>query len=216
MAKTAIILGASGLVGSHLLNMLLNDEGYDKVVAYARKVLDVEHPKLEIRQRDLLEESAFEDAECDDLYCCIGTTQAKTPDLTEYRKIDFGIPVNAARSALKLGMQRCMVISSMDADAESKTFYLKIKGQMEDALKKMQIPELHILRPSLLLGDRQEFRFGERVFAFLMKFFRWLIPKRYQAIEAEQVARAMMKLKDKDNTELMVESDEIRRLASED
>lgn len=214
MARTAIILGASGLVGSHLLHMLLDDEGYDKVVAYARKALDVEHPKLEIRQRDLLEEAAFEDAKCDDLFCCIGTTQAKTPDLTEYRKIDFGIPVNAARSALKLGMQRCIVISSMGADAESKTFYLKIKGQMEEALKKMSIPELHILRPSLLLGNREEFRFGERVFAFLMKFFRWFIPKRYQAIEAEQVARAMMKLKDKEYSELVVESDEIRNLAS--
>jgi len=215
MAKTAIILGASGLVGSHLLPMLLDDLSYDKVVAYVRKPLDLKHPKLELRQRDLLEDCAFEDARGDDMFCCIGTTQAKTPDLTEYRKIDFGIPVNAARAALKLGMERCMVISSMGANANSRTFYLRIKGQMEEALKKMSIPELHILRPSLLLGEREEFRSGERLFAFLMKFFRWFIPNRYRAIEAEQVARAMMNLKGQLYSEVVVESDEIRSLASE-
>lgn len=214
MARTAIILGASGLVGTHLLRLLLEDETYERVVVYARKSLDINHGKLEVRERDLLDESAFHDAKCDDLYCCIGTTQAKTPDLTEYRKIDYGIPVNAARSALSLGMQRCVVISSMGARVDSRTFYLKVKGQMEEALMKMSIPKLHILRPSLLLGNREEFRFGERVFTFLMKFFRWLIPKRYRAIESEEVARAMMKLKDMDHPEILIESDEIRRLVS--
>jgi uncharacterized protein YbjT (DUF2867 family) len=214
MAKTAIILGASGLVGSKLLRLLLEDETYTNVVAYVRKPLELDHEKLEVRERDLLDESAFADARCDDLFCCIGTTQAKTPDLTEYRKIDYGIPVNAARSALNLGMQRCLVISSMGAKVDSRTFYLRVKGQMEEALMKMGISELHILRPSLLLGDREEFRFGERVFAFLMKFFRWFIPKRYRAIEADQVAGAMMKLTGMDYPEVLVESDEIRRLAS--
>jgi uncharacterized protein YbjT (DUF2867 family) len=214
MAKTAIILGASGLVGSKLLRLLLEDETYTNVVAYVRKPLELDHEKLEVRERDLLDESAFADARCDDLFCCIGTTQAKTPDLTEYRKIDYGIPVNAARSALNLGMQRCLVISSMGAKVDSRTFYLRVKGQMEEALMKMGISELHILRPSLLLGDREEFRFGERVFAFLMKLFRWFIPKRYRAIEADQVAGAMMKLTGMDYPEVLVESDEIRRLAS--
>ena len=215
MAKTAIILGASGLVGSHLLKLLLADDTYGKVIAYSRKPPEFDHPKLEIRERDLMDESSFHDAACDDLYCCIGTTQAKTPDLTEYRKIDFGIPVNAAKSALRLGMQKCIVISSMGASVESKTFYLKIKGQMEEALMKMSIPQLHILRPSLLLGERQEFRFGERLFAILMKLFSWLIPRRYRAIEAEEVARAMIVLKNDSGHEVLVESDEIRRLASQ-
>lgn len=215
MERTAIILGATGLVGSVLLKYLLDDGDYARVIAYSRKPLEVKHDKLEVRLRDLLGESAFADARCDDLYCCIGTTQGKTPDISQYRKIEYGIPVNAARECLKHGMTRCMVISSMGAKVDSKTFYLKTKGQMEEALIKMSIPELYILRPSLLLGEREEFRFGERVFAFLMKLFSWLIPKRFRAIEAKQVALAMMRLKEGAPAKVLVESDEIRRLAGE-
>ena len=214
MAKTAIILGASGMVGSHLLPMLLKDDDYGKVIAYVRKEIGQEHPKLEVRVRDLLAEDAFEDAAADDLFCCIGTTQAKTPNLSEYKKVDFGIPVNAARQALKKGLHSCVVISSMGADRESKTFYLKTKGQMEEALQNMGIPQLYILRPSLLLGQRNEFRFGERVFAFLMRFFKWFIPKKYRAIDAQTVASAMVKIKDTGYSEVVLESDDIRKLGA--
>ncbi len=213
MAKTAIILGASGLVGSHLLSELLVEDDYSRIIVYTRKPLEIEHGKLELRIGDLLSESAFADAVCDDLYCCIGTTQSKTPDLSEYRKIDFGIPVNAARDCLKNGMTRCVVISSMGAKADSKTFYLKIKGQMEEALLKMGIPELFILRPSLLLGDRKDFRLGERIFAGVMRAFKWLIPKKYRAISAGEVARAMVKLKDTEWPGVIIESDDIRSLS---
>lgn len=213
MARTAIILGASGLVGSHLLKLILEEGSYDQVIVYARKKIELEHPGLEVRQRDLLQEDVFNDAVGDDLFCCIGTTQAKTPDLSEYRQIDYGIPVNAARKALELGMKKCIVISSMGASSESKTFYLRTKGQMEDALMKMNIPELYILRPSLLLGERKEFRFGERIFAFIMRFFKWLIPARYRAVNAEDVAKAMLTLRDQGYDKVLVESDEIRTLS---
>lgn len=213
MARTAIILGASGLIGSFLLEHLLEEEAYDKVIAYLRKPIESTHPKLEIRLRDLLDESAFEDAKCDDLYCCIGTTQAKTPDLSDYRKVDFGIPVNAAREALKQGMSRCTVVSSMGAKADSKTFYLRTKGQMEEALMKMGIPELHILRPSLLIGAREEFRFGERLFSFGMRAFKWIIPEKYRAIRGETVAKAMIELKGASDEKVLLESHDIRRLA---
>ena len=209
MGRSALILGASGLVGSSLLQYLLEDPEYDKVIALVRKKLEFEHPKLDVVIANLLDPEAFKDIRCDDLFCCIGTTQDKTPDLSEYRRIDYGIPVHASEAALRNGLQKCFVISSMGADEGSRTFYLKTKGQMERALREMGIPELYVLRPSLLLGQRNEFRFGERLSAIFMKIFRFLIPARYRAIDADSVARCMMVLKAEGFDHQILSSDEI-------
>ncbi|MDZ7846388.1 MAG: hypothetical protein U5L96_06290 [Owenweeksia sp.] len=101
----------------------------------------------------------------------------------------------------------------MGADAGRKTFYLKVKGQMEDALRKMAIPGLFVFRPSLLMGDRSENRFGEKIAAGFMKIFGWAMPKRYRGIEAKSVAEAMLRMAQVTGKTRVIESDEIARLA---
>lgn len=214
MKRKACILGATGLVGSQLLNYLLEDDKYDEVLVYARRSTGVEHPKLHEIVGDLLDESFFnEPIFAEDIFCCIGTTQSKTPDVSVYKQIDFGIPVHSAQAGIRGGMRKFLVVSSIGANANSRMFYPKVKGQMEDALKKMAIPRLHIFRPSMLLGDRNEFRFGESVGKALVKVFGVFIPSKYKGISASEVAQAMHRVAVSDVGKLVYESDEIKKMA---
>lgn len=214
MKRKACILGATGLVGSQLLNYLLEDDKYDEVLVYARRSTGVEHPKLREIVGDLLDEDFFnEPIFAEDIFCCIGTTQSKTPDVSVYKQIDFGIPVHSAQAGIRGGMRKFLVVSSIGANANSRMFYPKVKGQMEDALKKMAIPRLHIFRPSMLLGDRNEFRFGESVGKALVKVFGVFIPSKYKGISASEVAQAMHRVAVSDVGKLVYESDEIKKMA---
>lgn len=214
MKRKACILGATGLVGSQLLNYLLEDDKYDEVLVYARRSTGVEHPKLREIVGDLLDEGFFnEPILAEDFFCCIGTTQSKTPDVSVYKQIDFGIPVHSAQAGIRGGMRKFLVVSSIGANANSRMFYPKVKGQMEDALKKMAIPRLHIFRPSMLLGDRNEFRFGESVGKALVKVFGVFIPSKYKGISASEVAQAMHRVAVSDVGKLVYESDEIKKMA---
>lgn len=214
MKRKACILGATGLVGSQLLNYLLEDDKYDEVLVYARRSTGVEHPKLHEVVGDLLDEGFFNDPIfAEDIFCCIGTTQSKTPDVSVYKQIDFGIPVHSAQAGIRGGMRKFLVVSSIGANANSRMFYPKVKGQMEDALKKMAIPRLHIFRPSMLLGDRNEFRFGESVGKALVKVFGVFIPSKYKGISASEVAQAMHRVAVSDVGKLVYESDEIKKMA---
>lgn len=213
MESKAAILGATGLVGSHLLQMLLEDDYYDQVIVYGRRSTGIEHPKLREILGDLLDDDFFEQGiKAEDVYCCIGTTQSKTPDLSVYKKIDYGIPVRAAKAGLTGGMQKFLVVSSMGANPSSKTFYSRTKGQMEAALQRMAIPRLHLFRPSLLMGERDENRLGENIAAALFKVFGWAIPKKYKGIQASTVARAMHHVARNLYDKEIIESDEIREM----
>lgn len=214
MGRTAAILGGTGLVGQHLLDHLLESANYDEVLSFSRKSLGRQHPKLTQKTGDLLSDDFFGDAiVADDIFCAIGTTQSKTPDLTTYRNIDYGIPVRAATLGLKGGMRRFLVVSSMGANSASKMFYPKVKGQMEEALEAMQIPHLRILRPSIIAGKRSEFRLGESAAHLGMKLLDPLLPQKYRRIHAKKIAKAMMLLAQMDdNAEVYWESDRIREL----
>lgn len=215
MEGRACILGATGLIGSNLLELLLSDNRYTEVMVYTRKPTGIEHPKLAEKVGDLLDEDFFKDPIfAEHIFCCIGTTQSKTPDMSVYKQIDFGIPVNSAHAGLRGGMKKFLVVSSLGANASSKMFYPRIKGQMEETLQKMDIPGLHIFRPSMLLGKREETRFGETVGRAFVKFFSPLIPSRYKGVEAGDVARAMLKVATADTGKGVYESDEIRKMLS--
>lgn len=217
MSRKAVIVGATGLVGGKLLKLLLGDSLYSQITVFSRRPLDLEHEKLTTIVGDLLNDDILEsnNVQVDDMFCCVGTTQSKTPDLAVYRNIDYGIPVRFADFGLQSGMSKFLVLSSLGANPDSKIFYSKIKGQMEETLKKKDIPSLHIFRPSLIMGKRDESRPMEYLSKVLMKVFRPLVPARYRGVEADAIALSMLKTAKSDTAHELIDSEEIRRQGAE-
>jgi len=213
MKKTAIILGATGLTGSLLLDELLEDSLYEKVKLFSRSSVEKNHPKIEEYLVDLLDMDSFaSDFRGDVVFCCIGTTKAKTPDKEQYKNIDYGIPVNAAKLAEQNKIPIFIVISALGADPNSSVFYNKLKGEMQTEVLKYKIDQTYILQPSLISGQRNEKRFGEDLANALMKVFGFLVPKKYKRISASTIAKAMQILATKGYPETIVSSPEIKTL----
>lgn len=194
--KTALIAGATGLVGNELLQFLLTGEEYEKVIAIVRRPLDKKHPKLEekIVNFDRLGEENPAIFAVDDVFCCLGTTIKKAKTKEAMWKIDVEYPLEIARLASSMGAKKYLLISSMNADPNSPIFYSKMKGKLEEEIKRVHFESLAIFRPSLLLGDRAEFRLGERIAAAAYTKIPFLFSgplKKYKAIEGITVASAM-------------------------
>lgn len=218
MGKTALIAGASGLVGGELLKVLLSGSQYQHVIALVRRPLEVQHTKLEERIID------FEDLEeleglptIDDVFCCLGTTIKKAKTQEVMTRIDVDYPISLANLAKSLGAKQYFVISSMGADAKSNIYYSRIKGLMEIALKGIGFQTLGIFRPSLLLGNRKEFRFGEAAATVMMPVLSMMMVgplKKYRAIYGSEVARAMYMAAQSGQTGVNIYlSDEIKKMA---
>ncbi len=193
--KTATIIGSTGLVGSHILQIALNDSFFDKVRILVRKASAVNHPKLEVVVTDFNSEQSLRRGieENNIVFCAVGTTQNKVKgDKDAYRKVDYDIPVHAARLAKECGCNVFLLVSSVGADSKSNNFYLKLKGEVEDAVKQIGLQSVHIFRPSMLLGNRQESRPAEKIGQVVMKLFSFLIPSKYKPIKASAVAKAMV------------------------
>jgi uncharacterized protein YbjT (DUF2867 family) len=200
MSRTVTIIGASGLVGSHLLELLLKDPGTDKVIALVRKNFTHNSPKLEQQIIDFQEPRAYEPhiASAEAVFVTVGTTNAKVDgDKDAYRKVDYDIPVYAAKAAAKLGVYGYYLVSAVGADANNNNnFYLKLKGVTEEAVSEEQIPQLYIMRPSLILGDRKERRIMEKAGQVVMPLFSWALGgswSKYKPIQASEIAAAMFK-----------------------
>lgn len=214
MPKTAIILGATGLTGGILLKKALADPKFEKVVLFSRSSVRITNPKLEEHLIDLLQLESYADVfKADVVFCCIGTTKAKTPNKETYRKIDYGIPVTAARLCKQNGIDRFIVISAMGADTNSSVFYNKVKGEMQRDVLQQNLKHTYILQPSLLGGKRNEKRFGERIGQLFMGVFGFLFPKQYRTIEPETIATAMLRLAEKNNPETCITSEKIKEIA---
>jgi uncharacterized protein YbjT (DUF2867 family) len=200
MTKKATLLGATGLIGGHILEFLKDDPTFDEIKVIVRRPLEVEHPKVKVVVIDFSDAAQFESAMegSDIVFSAIGTTQKKVKgDKDAYRKIDYDITVNAAKFSLKHGCKQFLVVSSIGADSSKKGFYLKLKGEVEDALTAMAekaegIKSLSIFRPSLLLGNRSETRIAEGIGQFFAKALSFLFPKDYKPIEGKKVAQAMV------------------------
>lgn len=192
MAKKAAVLGATGLVGRSLVQELLADERYEEVHLYARRSPELSHPKIREHIGDLLEGSVLEGLrEQEHLYCALGTTRAKTPELTRYKAIDYGIPLEAARIGKEGGLERFLLVSAIGADPGSRLFYPRIKGQLEQDLKQLSLPGLHIFQPAIILGERGEQRWAEALGKAFFQGIGPLIPRRYRAMPAHRIAQAM-------------------------
>lgn len=213
----AIILGSSGLTGSLLLNQVLNDERYSEVVLISRKGSGVQHPKVTEHIVNLFNLDQCGDLfKADHIFCCIGTTKKKTPDRSQYRKIDFGIPVNAAKLAKQNGISSFAVISSIGADASSSIFYSKTKGEMENGVLSAGIPNTVIVRPSFITGQRKEQRTLEKIGIILFKAFQFILVgpfRRYRAIEANDIAFSMIFLTNNPSDQQIFESNELETIS---
>lgn len=197
MSKNAVLLGASGLIGSHLLPLLLASEAYQEVTILVRRPLNIKHPKLKEILVDFENSNQLQDAIPNNpvVFCCIGTTRKKVKgDMAAYRKVDFDIPVSIGKIASEKKAESYLLVSAVGADAKSGNFYLKLKGETELALRELQFPSLYLFRPSLLLGNRNESRMGEFIAQKIMGPLSFLFSGKYslyKAIEAKDVANAM-------------------------
>lgn len=203
-----LLAGATGLTGEHLLDRLLSEPTVARVLAPTRRSLAA-HGHLHNPVGELGELLPQLQGPVDTAFCCLGSTIKQAGSEAAFRAIDHDLVLAFAQRARELGARHLLVISALGADPKSSVFYNRVKGEMEQALQAQGWPQLTIVRPSLLLGARQEFRLGERLAAPLM---RWL-PGKYRGIKATVLARALWRLAlEEGNGCRIVESDQLRRL----
>lgn len=195
MKKTAIILGSTGLTGSHLLQLLLKSDIYERVISFVRKSSGVKHPKLSEQVVDFDNEESYKPLiEGNDMFCCLGTTIKKAGSQEAFEQVDFVYPTHFAKIAAEKGIKQYLIISALGANPQSSNFYMRTKGKCEEELRQIAFQSTSIFRPSLLLGNRHELRIGEKIGEYMMKVLSvFLIGrlKKYRAIKAKKVAYAM-------------------------
>ena len=193
MGKTAIVLGGTGLVGSALIQQLILDENYQKIIVLTRRNLDFSNPKMEVKMVDFDKISDYQnEIKGDVLFSSMGTTIGKAKTKENQYKIDYTYQYEVAKLAAQNGVKNYVLISSAGANANSKIFYSKMKGELDAAVQQLPFEKITILRPSFLDGDRKESRLGEKIGMAVFKLVAW-IPgiKKYRPIHVNQVAQAM-------------------------
>ena len=214
--KTALLFGSTGLVGGHVLNYLIQNSNYSKIKLFVRSFIEINNPKIEIIKTDFnnLNKHA-EDIKGDECFFCIGTTKKKSPNKNEYQKIELDIPKKIAQIAKSNSVKSFFFVSSGYANPKSSSKYLKFKGLVEEEIKNLNFDKIGIMRPSFLLGERQEERVGEK---FGIIIFKLLTPiligsfRKMRPIQSEIVARAMIKLANENIDQSVFESNEISNL----
>ena len=211
--KTALLFGSSGLIGGHLLNVLIQNNDYNKIKIFVRSELKIKESKIEIIKADFNDlKKHIEDIKGDDCFFCIGTTKKNSPDKNEYKRIERDMPVEIAEIAKANSVNSFIYVSSGFADPKNSGAYLRYKGEVEEELKKLNFSKLGIMRPSFLMGNRKEKRYGEKIGIFLFKLLSplFLGPlKKMKPIKAEEVAQAMINVAQKDYEKIIFESNEI-------
>lgn len=195
-SRTALVAGASGLVGGHCLRLLLDDATSAQVIALVRRALPVTHPKLVQRLVDFDRLAELPDfPRVNDVFCCLGTTMKRAGSRDAFYQVDFTYVYELARLASRHGAAQFLLVSASGANPGSRIFYNRVKGEVEEAVKRVPFAGIHIFRPSLLLGDRVEHRPGERLAIALARPISFALVgplRKYRPIEAQTVARAMV------------------------
>ena len=214
--KIALLFGSSGLIGGHLLKKLIENNEYTNIKLFVRSAHEIDDLKIEIVKTDFNNlENHIEDIKGDDCFFCIGTTKKNSPEQNEYKRIERDMPVEIAEIAKANSVNSFIYVSSGFADPKNSGAYLRYKGEVEEELKKLNFTKLGIVRPSFLLGNRKEKRFGEKIGIFLFKLLSplFLGPlKKMKPIHSEKVAQVMIKLAGKDYKKTVFESNEIVEL----
>ena len=193
--KIATVIGASGLIGGLLMEQLINDNEFTLINVLSRRPINTGSNKVKNILLDFNNISEIKKAAENSavVFCAIGTTQKKVKgDMTAYKKVDLDLPITVAQIVSDLNIPKFMLVSSVGANSKSNNFYLKIKGEVEAFTKQLPIQQVGFFQPSLLLGNRKEFRLGERIAQVVMPLFNFLMPDKYKAIEASDVAKAML------------------------
>jgi len=192
--KTALIAGSTGLIGRQLLQMLLDSDRYTKVIALTRSDLPA-HPKLEIVKIQFEQLTQWGNKlAADDIFCCLGSTMAKAGSRENFYQVDFFYPLLIAKTSQSRGAKQYLLVSALGANSDSTIYYNRVKGEIEEAIREIPFTTIHIFRPSLLLGPREEKRSAEDTAKLFYRIFGFLIPRKYQAIQSAKVARAMLAL----------------------
>jgi uncharacterized protein YbjT (DUF2867 family) len=216
--RTALLIGASGLIGSELLRLLLESDAYQRVTILVRKPLPIEHEKLQQVVVDFNDLEAYESHfYVDDVFSCLGTTMKKAKSRQSFIKVDYEYTMRAAALAEKCHVKSFLTVSSIGANPQSPFFYNRVKGETEEALQRLAIKSLHIFRPSLLLGHRQEFRLAEKTAEWVLCRLPFLFVgrwRKYKPIAAKTVALAMLRAAlSREKGIYIYESDEVAHLA---
>ena len=209
-SRSALLVGATGLVGSFLLQRLLASERTARVIVWARRDIGKPHPKLKVEIVDF-ERLEQRRVEAEDVFCCLGTTIKQAGSQAAFRRVDHDYPVVLARAAARDGAKRLLVISALGANPHATVFYNRVKGEMEEAVRAAGVPKTVFFRPSLLSGPRVEERLGEKVGLVVGSILGPLLGK-YRPIHADIVAAAMLKVAMEELPLRTLESDEIRRV----
>ena len=215
--STAVVFGGTGLVGNHLLKILINDDYYSKVKVFTRSKIEIIHHKLEIIETNFKNiESLKDKISADCCFFCIGTTKKNSPQKLEYQRIELELPKKIAQICKSNAIRSFIFVSSGFANPNHSGEYLRFKGLVEEELKSLSFENLGILRPSFLLGKRKQFRIletiGIYIFSFLSPFFIGPL-KKMKPIHANTVAKAMSNIIKKNLSQVTYESDEIARIS---
>ncbi|MBL0309509.1 MAG: oxidoreductase [Bacteroidetes bacterium] len=214
MGKTALLIGATGMVGEECLKELLASPAYDKVITLTRRALETQHLKLKNVVVDFNQlEKDQQEIGADDIFCATGTTIAKAGSQEAFRKVDFDLPFQVAQIAKRNGAKQFILVSSIGADSGSSIFYSRVKGELEGALAKLNFDALIIFRPSMLLGHRKEKRTGEAIGIFIAEKLSFLFVgplKKYRGTPAGLLAKAMVEAAQQNKKGLsVIENDQI-------
>jgi uncharacterized protein YbjT (DUF2867 family) len=195
MKKTAIVIGATGLIGKHITKLLLDNPAYSTVKVFVRRSLNISNPNLEVHIVNFDEIDKWKTKIIgDELFSAMGTTIRKAKSTSIQYKVDVTYQYEVAKAAAEYGVSSYFLVSSSGANAKSKLFYMRIKGELDEKVKQLSFNKIRIFRPSLLLGERPEKRFGEKAAENILKIVVPIFPflKNQRPIEGEKVARAMI------------------------
>ena len=215
--KSALLLGASGLVGSFCLRRLLSDPAYETVTVWVRKALPVNDAKLVQQVVDFERLADAPAISAEDVFCCLGSTIKKAGSKDAFYKVDCTYPYEIAKACANAEVKRFLLVSALGANPGSRVFYNRVKGEVEQKISGVGIPGVYILRPSLLLGPRATSRTGERIASVFSRVLRPLMIgpfRKYRAVQAESVAAAMVRSANGATPPGIIESDQIQKLSA--
>lgn len=214
--KKALVFGATGLIGKELINQLIDDSNFSEIIVLARRKPEQEATKIRFFQTDFSEESLNSlDLQPDVIFSCFGTTMKKAKSKENFTAIDFQIPLNVAKR-FENGSREWVLVSSIGANAKSSNFYLQSKGKLEEEILKLNYHKIFILRPSFLLGNREEFRLGEKIGIVFIKILGVILLgplKKYKGIYDSQLSKAMRKMINNNLESGIYESDQLQDLS---